>query len=388
MIAFIGSGPHNLTALAFLLKADPSLRKEVVVFDPSGAWLTRWNAQLEGQEIPHLRSSSVHHPGPDPMALRRFAQGRSDEFFPPYDLPGTSLFRQFCEDLILRLNLEPLVVPRRVAEVIEAEAGLVLKFEDGGETFARAVVTALGGGEKVWPAWAPSPVAPSLVHSEDVDLRTLEPGSGRVLIVGGGLTAGHLALGALNRGWTVDLVTRRPVTYKLFDAAPGWIGPKHMVDFHKETSWVRRRAMVAEARGGGAMTEEIRDLLEPFRVNGTLRYRARCQVRSLEPREGRWRADCGWGRHLDADRVWLCTGNRLDLRSHPVFTGLTEKHPLQVVDGLPILEEDCRWPGLPLYFMGTPAALRVGPTARNFPGARQAASRIARSITGVVVPPN
>ncbi|HTH14546.1 MAG TPA: FAD/NAD(P)-binding protein, partial [Spirochaetia bacterium] len=308
MIAFIGSGPHNLTALAFLLKADPSLRKEVVVFDPSGAWLTRWNAQLEGQEIPHLRSSSVHHPGPDPMALRRFAQGRSDEFFPPYDLPGTSLFRQFCEDLILRLNLEPLVVPRRVAEVIEAEAGLVLKFEDGGETFARAVVTALGGGEKVWPAWAPSPVAPSLVHSEDVDLRTLEPGSGRVLIVGGGLTAGHLALGALNRGWTVDLVTRRPVTYKLFDAAPGWIGPKHMVDFHKETSWVRRRAMVAEARGGGAMTEEIRDLLEPFRVNGALRYRARCQVRSLEPREGRWRADCGWGRHLDADRVWLCTG--------------------------------------------------------------------------------
>ncbi len=43
-----------------------------------------------------------------------------------------------------------------------------------------------------------------------------------------------------------------------------------------------------------------------------------------------------------------------------------------------MLEEDCRWPGVPLYLMGLPAALRVGPTARNFPGARQAASRIAR----------
>jgi hypothetical protein len=388
MIAFIGSGPHNLTALAFLLKADPTLRKEVVVFDPSGAWLTRWNAQLEGQEIPHLRSSSVHHPDPDPLALRRFAKGRSGEFYPPYDLPGTALFREFCEDLIRRLDLAPLVVPRRVASVTRADGGLTLRFAGGGETVARAVVAALGGGEKLWPAWAPAAVPPTLVHSEDVDLRTLGPGPGKILVVGGGLTAGHLALGALNRGWSVDLATRRPVTYKLFDAAPGWIGPKHMTEFHRETSWERRRAMVAEARGGGAMTEEIRDFLEPHRRSGALRLRPHWMVRKLVPgKAGGWRAEASWGRSVAADRVWLCTGNRLDLTTHPLFSTLAEAHPLQTVEGLPVLEEDCRWPGLPLYFLGTPAALRVGPTARNFPGARQAASRIARSITGVFVPP-
>jgi len=387
MIAFIGSGPHNLAALAFLLKADPSLRSEVAVFDPSGAWLSRWNRQMEGQEIVHLRSSSVHHPDPDPLALRRFAQGRYDEFYPPYSLPGTALFRQFCEDLIQRYDLAPLVRPHRIESLRPSGSGFVLGLDDGRQLPAQAVVSALGGGDRVWPAWAPAADALTLVHSEEVDVRNLEGPPGKILIVGGGLTAGHLALGALARGWTVDLVTRRPVNYKLFDSAPGWIGPKYMTGFHRETDWRRRRKMVARARGGGAMTEEIRDLLAPFRRSGALRYYPRCEVKSLVKAGAGWLADGGWGRALAADRVWLCTGNKLDLKTHPLFEKLWNDHPLQMYDGLPLLEHDCRWPGLPLYFMGTPSALRIGPTARNFPGARQAASRIAQSLTGVFVSP-
>lgn len=387
MIAFIGSGPHNLAALAFLLKADPTLRPEVAVFDPSGAWLTRWNRQMEGQEIAHLRSSSVHHPDPDPMALRRFGQGRPDEFYPPYALPGTALFREFCEDLIARGDLTALVRPHLVVSLQPLGHGIQLRLDDGTTVVARAVIAALGGGERVWPAWAPPAEAPSLVHSEQVDLGSLEGSTGSLIVVGGGLTAGHLALGALKRGWSVDLVTRRPVTYKLFDSAPGWIGPKFMTGFHRENNWRRRRRMIARARGGGAMTEEMRQSLGPFRRSGQLGAHSRCQINALARAGALWRADCGWGRFLTADRVWLCTGNRLELRTHPLFAGLWDRHPLQVLDGLPILEEDCQWPGLPLYLMGLPAALRVGPTARNFPGARQAASRIVRSLTGVLVPP-
>jgi len=387
MIAFIGSGPHNLAALTFLLQADPSLRSEVVVFDPSGAWLTRWDRQMSSQEIVHLRSSSVHHPDPDPLALRRFAQGRYDEFFPPYQLPGTALFREFCDDVIRRFDLAPLVRPLKVESLVPRDGGFVVGLSDGSTCHARAVVAALGGGEKVWPAWAPAAAIPTLVHSEDADLSSLEGTPGRLLVVGGGLTAGHLALGALKRGWSVDLVTRRPVTYKLFDAAPGWIGPKFMAGFHRESSWTKRRKMVAKARGGGAMTEEIRNLFRPFLLSSRLKMHPRCTIRGLVPTEGGWRADCGWGRGLASDRVWLCTGNRLDLKTHPLFAPLWRDRPLQMLDGLPVLEEDCRWPGLPLYFMGTSAALRVGPTARNFPGARHVASRIARSITGVFVPP-
>jgi len=387
MIAFIGSGPHNLMALAFLLRAAPHLRPEVRVFDPSGAWLSRWNRQMAAQEIVHLRSSSVHHPDPDALALRRFAKGRFDEFYPPYFLPGTGLFREFCDDLIGRYDLAPLVERRTVTALEPSGARLTLTFDDGTAAEARAVVAALGGGEKVWPSWAPGAQPPTLVHSEDVSWDDLPAQPGRLLLVGGGLTAGHLALGALRRGWRVDLVTRRPVKYKLFDAAPGWIGPKYLAGFLRETDWSRRRKMIAQARGGGAMTEEVRDLLRPFRKSGQLRMHPRCEVRSLTAEGGAWTADGGWGRRLTADQVWLATGNRLDLTRHPLFAPLHRDRPLQVVDGLPLLEHDLRWPGLPLYFMGMPAALRVGPTARNFPGARQAAARIAESITGVWINP-
>jgi len=276
----------------------------------------------------------------------------------------------------------------RVDRLEQTESGLSLHLDDGGIASAQFVVAALGGGNRVWPDWAPQAQAPTLVHSEDVDLGSLGVGPGRILVVGGGLTAGHLALGALKRGWEVDLVSRRPVKYKLFDAAPGWIGPKYMAGFHRETDWLRRRKMVARARGGGAMTEEIRSLLSPFRRTGQLRLHPGCRVGELVPRGNGWLARCGWGRTILSDRVWLCTGNRLDLKAHPLFAALWSDHPLQLLEGLPVLEDDCRWPGLPLYLMGLPAALRVGPTARNFPGARQAASRIARSITGVFVPPN
>jgi len=387
MIAFIGSGPHNLAVLAFLLRANPSLRDEVAVFDPSGAWLTRWNLQMEGQEIVHLRSSSVHHPDPDPLALRRFAKGRFDEFYPPYFLPGTRLFRDFCEDVVARFGVGDLVQPHRVTGLVPEGPGMRLTLDDGRSVVARAVVAALGGGERVWPDFAPAPEAPTLVHSEEVDLRALEGPPGRVLVIGGGLTAGHLALGALRRGWQVTLATRRPVNYKLFDAAPGWIGPRYLAGYLQETDWKRRRQLVAQARGGGAMTEEIRGFLAPYRRSGQLVLRPRFSPRSLDRSPQGWVARASWGRRVEADRVWLCTGNRLDLRRHPLFAGLWADHPLQVYDGLPLLEDDCRWPGLPLYLMGASAALRVGPTARNFPGARQAASRIARSLTGVFVPP-
>jgi len=340
---------------------------------------------MESQEIVHLRSSSVHHPDPDPLSLRRFAKGRFAEFYPPYYLPGTALFRQFCEDLVHRNELASLIRPHRITRLEPSGAGLRVHF-DGGSLQADAVVAALGGGDRVWPEWAPE-ANETLLHSEQVDLRELQGEPGRLLIVGGGLTAGHLAWGALKRRWSVDLLTRSPVKYKLFDAAPGWIGPKFMTGFHQETDWKRRRQMIAKARGGGAMTQEIKEALAPFRRSGQLTLHVQ-KIRSLSKKNLLWEADCGWGKTLQADRVWLCTGNRLDLRSHPLFSGFWADYPLPMYDGLPVLEPECRWSGLPLYLMGSSAALRVGPTARNFPGARQAASRIVQALTGVLVPPN
>lgn len=70
----------------------------------------------------------------------------------------------------------------------------------------------------------------------------------RVLIVGGGLTNGHLALGAISRGAKVHLMIRRQLAEKLFDAEPGWLGPKYLKDFFAQPDWGLRVIMIQQAR--------------------------------------------------------------------------------------------------------------------------------------------
>ncbi|WP_442949133.1 hypothetical protein [Nostoc sp.] len=59
----------------------------------------------------------------------------------------------------------------------------------------------------------------------------------RVLIVGGGLTSGHLAVGAISRGAEVHLIIRRQFSEKLFDAESGWLGPKCLKGFSAQSDW-------------------------------------------------------------------------------------------------------------------------------------------------------
>ncbi|GDZ93178.1 hypothetical protein PA905_10130 [Planktothrix agardhii CCAP 1459/11A] len=105
-IAIVGAGPHALALVAHLLQKKKSMRGRFLVFDPSGTWMSQWNHQFAALEIPHLRSPAVHQPDPDPHALRTFAASRPNELFPPYDLPGTRLFQNFCQEVIRRSALQ------------------------------------------------------------------------------------------------------------------------------------------------------------------------------------------------------------------------------------------------------------------------------------------
>jgi cation diffusion facilitator CzcD-associated flavoprotein CzcO len=73
-IAIIGAGPQALTLVTHLLQKRQKLRQRFLVFDPRGTWMSRWQDQFNALEIPHLRSPAVHHPHPNPYALREFAQ--------------------------------------------------------------------------------------------------------------------------------------------------------------------------------------------------------------------------------------------------------------------------------------------------------------------------
>ena len=96
---------------------------------------------------------------------------------------------------------------------------LRLCLKDGKSIIARRVVLAIGSSQTQIPDWVSQIQTPypqdRLCHSQFIDLRKLQLAGERILIVGGGLTSGHLAMGALSRMAKVDILIRRKLQEKM-----------------------------------------------------------------------------------------------------------------------------------------------------------------------------
>ncbi|MDF5724019.1 MAG: FAD/NAD(P)-binding protein [Rhizonema sp. PD37] len=387
-IAIIGAGPHALTLITHLLQKRQKIRDKLLVFDPSGEWMSRWQHQFVALQIPHLRSPAVHHPDPNPFALRKFAESRPDELFPPYDLPGTKLFEDFCQDVICRWHLHKHVIPLGVRRIEPLSHCLPPRFrlwlQDGSAIIARRVVLATGSAQLQIPDWTnliqSTYPQDRLCHSQTVDLRGLQLGGERVLIVGGGLTSGHLALGALSHGAKVHLMMRRQLQEKLFDAEPGWLGPKYLKAFFAELDWEKRVSIIQQARNGGSMTPAIAMQLRRQKRTNHLKIDENCQVLQAEWLGKNWLVKCSNGSNYEYERIWLSTGSKFDVMSEPLLTEILDAYSIPIVKGFPVLDTCLRLPGYELFIMGGLAALQVGPTARNLSGARMACEKIVPAI--------
>jgi hypothetical protein len=393
-LAVIGSGPHALTLVTHLLQKKKSMRRRFLVFDPSGVWMDRWHRQFAALEIPHLRSPAVHQPDPNPHSLRTFAESRRNELFAPYDLPGTRLFQDFCQSVIRKWQLEDSVYPAQVMAIKVLEGlqhRFYLELSSDRTIFARRVVIATGGGIPNFPEWVgqiPDRYpCDRLLHSDSVDLRKLQLQGERVLIVGGGLTSAHLAVGAIQRGAKVLLMSRRLVYQKLFDADPGWLGPKYLKDFWAEPDWLARWETIQQARNGGSMTPAMLTQLRRLERDGKIEFYERCQVSQARWKEDRWHICCDNSAVHECissepiDRIWLATGSQLDALQHPLLQDVLDRYPTKMAKGLPVVDKCLRWRGCELFIMGGLAALQVGPTARNLSGARAASDRIVPALT-------
>ncbi|WP_448571415.1 FAD/NAD(P)-binding protein [Trichothermofontia sp.] len=398
-LAIVGAGPQALTLVTHLLQKRPSLRQRFVVLDPAGEWLAQWRHQFAALEIPHLRSPAVHHPAPDPHALRTFAESRSQELFPPYDLPGTALFQDFCQAVIHRWQLADRVIPASVQALTVLTQGrkpsFCLTLGDGRLLRARRVVLAIAGGRPQFPDWVqristPYP-ADRLQHSHQIDLRGLRLAGERILIIGSGLTSGHLAVGAIARGAQVILMARRQFYEKLFDAEPGWLGPKYLKGFQAEPCWERRWQMIQAARNGGSLTPAMLTQLRRWERAGQLSFYEHCEVAAATWEGSSWRVICHHAAGYDClaqwpiDRIWLATGTQINVNQWPLLSEIREAYPVPTIQGLPVLDSYLRWPGCPLFIMGGAAALQLGPAARNLYGARMASGRIVPALTKATI---
>jgi cation diffusion facilitator CzcD-associated flavoprotein CzcO len=242
--AIVGSGPHALTLAAHLLQKSKKSYGKFLVFDPSGIWLNQWTQQFNAFQIPHLRSPVVHHPESNAFALRAFAEKRQTELFEPYDLPGTQLFQEFCAEVVHRWQLATKIYPSLVTHLEILRQGYQLHLDEDRSIRARRVVLAHRGGTPYWPLWAIEALKNcpinQLQHSSQIDLRQIQVRGERILIIGGGLTSGHLAVGAIQSGAQVTMMHRRQFYDKLFDADPGWLGPKYLKGFEANRNWVER----------------------------------------------------------------------------------------------------------------------------------------------------
>ncbi|MEC4984792.1 MAG: FAD/NAD(P)-binding protein [Oscillatoria sp. PMC 1068.18] len=386
--AIIGAGVQALTLTTHLLQKSAKHYRKFLVFDPSQTWLSQWQQQFEAQQIPYLRSPAVHHPDPNPHQLRTFAENRHSELFPPYDRPGTKLFNDFCEEVIRRWKLADKVYPAKVVRVLPIERASRSRFElilDTGETIiARRVVLATGSGKVQLPDWVEKITSdyPSdkLCHSQQVNLNRLKLTGERILIVGGGLTSGHLAKGAINLGATVTLMTRKQLQSRIFDAAPGWLGPKYLKNFHAETDWYERYQQIQQARNGGSMTPEMMLQLRKAAHEGKVRIDECCQVRDAQWQDNLWQVCCDDGNRHQFNRIWLATGTKFNVTEHPLLQDVLEAYPTEIVNGLPVLDEHLRLPKSSFFIMGGLAALQIGPVARNIGGGKMACQRIVPAI--------
>ncbi|NEQ95869.1 MAG: lysine N(6)-hydroxylase/L-ornithine N(5)-oxygenase family protein [Cyanothece sp. SIO2G6] len=399
-IAVIGAGPQALTLVTRVLQKKATFRHRIQVFDPSGTWMTQWQRQFAAQEIDELRSPAVHHPDPSPQSLRTFAAERYDELHPPYDRPGSRLFQEFCDTVVERWQLQNHVIPAQVTRlepVAKRPFRFRLTLSTGDTVLARRVVLATGDGQPYWPDWAKQERAKQegaahpperLGHASQVQLPTLKSLAGEtVLIVGSGLTSGHLAVGAVKRGAQVVMMARRTFQEKVFDADPGWLGPKYLKGFQAEADMQARWQLVKQARNGGSLTPAVMTRLRRLQHQGQITFYEHCQVKEAKWQEDSWHIGCD--RHLSHDcitdhaihRIWLATGTTLDIQTHPLLAEILEQFPIQMVNGLPVLDQHLRWPGCELFLMGPWAALRVGPVARNLFGGKLASDRIVPALT-------
>lgn len=399
-LVIIGAGPQGLTLATHLLQKQKDCHRQFRVVDPSGGWLSEWKQRFHGLEIPYLRSPAVHHPDPYASELRRFAEDRGNELYDPYSRPGAKLFQDFCQSVVKRWQLESCVHGDQVVH-LQYRRGLgrypfLLELNQGNPIQARRVVLATGAGPQRQPDWVKQIQSPypedRLCHSESISLQKQAIAGQTILIVGSGLTSAHLAVGAAKRGAQVIMMARRRFYDRIFDADPGWLGPKYLKQFDQESCWEKRYQMIQAARDGGSVTPELMFKLRRLERQGQLKFYEQCEVESANWHGKHWQGEhwqihCRTSEehlclnHLPIHRIWLATGTENSLRSHPLLQEVQERFPVKWVQGLPILDEHLRWPGCELFIMGAGAALRLGPVARNLAGARMASERIVPALT-------
>ena len=375
----IGGGIHG-THIAARLLADASIPPERLrIVDPADRLLDRWRSRTSATGMKHLRSPSVHHLDLDPLSLQSFAgtgkHRRPGAFAPPFDRPSLKLFNEHCDRVERRYGLTDLHIRARVTKCEVECDGVRTELSDGDVIKVANVVLAVGAGEQPhWPAWAPRR-NPRVQHVFDPDFDGWPRSPERVAVIGGGISAGHVALRLLEEGHEVHLVSRHPLRQHQFDSDPGWLGPKYTRDFSREEDRDRRRAVISAARHRGSVPPDLGRSLRRAIRRDRIRWHEGEVEQIVAHDDG---LEVGFLGHEDltVDRILLATGFASRRPGGSLVDDLVDSATLPCAScGYPIVDAALRWHPR-IYVSGPLAELELGPVSRNIAGARRAGERI------------
>ncbi|MEL7061552.1 MAG: FAD/NAD(P)-binding protein [Acidobacteriota bacterium] len=378
----VGGGVHGAHIAARLLgEADvPSERLRIV--DPEDQLLARWRACAETTGMNYLRSPSVHHIDLDPWSLERFAGKRKSRgpglFASPYNRPALDLFNAHCDQVVETFGLADLHIQDRVAACAVGSEEVRVQLSSGQEIAARNLVLAVGVSDHPdWPEWAPRDHA-RVRHVFEPGFDGWPATRETVVVIGGGISAGLVALRLLDERHAVHLVSRHALRQHQFDSDPGWLGPKLMTGFRRERSFDRRRSLISTARNQGSVPRGVRRALTRAIDRGQLLWH-QDEVDQLDAQADGVVLTLMDRSKLAADRVLLATGFASARPGGSMIDTLIDSASLPCAScGYPIVDAALRWH--PRVFVTGPLAeLELGPTSRNIAGARQAGARVVEA---------
>lgn len=381
----VGGGIHGVHLATRLLGEAQVAHGRLRIVDPAQQLLDRWRSCTATTGMTHLRSPSVHNLDVNPMSLLRFAGKRKRRepklFVPPYDRPSLPLFDSHCDQVMEAYALDSLHVRARAVSCTVEEAGVRVRLSNGQQLIACNLVLAIGASEQPeWPEWAPrneSRVRHVFAH----DFEGYDGSGETIAVVGGGISAGQVALHLANQGHPVHLISRHSLRQHQFDSDPGWLGPKFMAAFDRESCMNRRRELIADARHLGSVPPDVARLLRLAIKQGRLQWHQGEVSRFDLADDGVALGMCD-GETLRADHVLLATGFAAHRPGGTLVDSLVESASLPCAScGYPIVDSALRWHPR-VHVSGPLAELELGPVSRNIAGARRAGDILVDTVRG------
>ena len=389
-ITIIGGGIHGVSIALRLLREVPTAARHLAILDRHPKPLTQWRRKTERQGMRFLRSPAVHHITPDALGIVEYAEhhNRTSELAPPYAQPSTQLFWDFCNAALAKLAKHRVYYQFEVAKLRWDKGTGKFPFRlistDNEGFRSRCVILAIGNDDCAyippefvrWQRLYPGRI---LHASQFAVSKEVGTSPAKIVVVGGGLTAGTLAKSLSERGHDVALIARKSLKTEQFDFPPVWLGPKALTEFADETNFQRRYEIIQQNRGEGSITPNIMQAL--MDTPNIKCYPETCIHNIVETAAQGLQIETTRDTITDVSRVILATGYQFNLRRYGFLKELITQHQIPLVRGLPRLDDDLQlYPVENLFGSGTIAQLQIGPAAGNIAGASLAYERLREKL--------